>query len=535
MEWQRYLFFLAPWAFVGLAVGWWLPLPETKALPSGDSLEKGAKTVSGTYSARKQSGVISGDSPADLVASARQAMDDADIKGLMDVLKNLAVVDSKALIRLLREAYHHPKLRDDFGFADLKPLIPFVADTEGMLVEFEQNAGRFETGIAELVYGGLARAAPDKAWAKLMSSPYKADPSVIETVGKMWARVDPRAALEAVRKEPTTLANSNLIRSVTGEWGRTALMDFLQWLKQEPDRGRWADDIAWTAMQPQNAAEFSAWLQSLPAQLFDPYGEGFHGWDYFFRATNHSEDMPSWLQSLPKGSMRAAAVRAYAEHLLEVQPDAALAWREEIPDAAMRRRITSTAAAWRTLESPWEGLKIAESLTYPETRQAARQSVIDTWATFDLPAALNQALAHPEWNIDLGEIMSEWAADAPSEATMFAFNRNLGEQRREALQAWVRQDGNAASSWVASLPAGPAREDAVAFMAQAAMRTDPGSALSWALTLQDPARRKRLVDSSFSDWAKQRATKAADWLQTAALDTDVRLRLQAFLPNSIAP
>jgi hypothetical protein len=400
-----------------------------------------------------------------------------------------------------------------------------------MLAEFNPEENPYHHSLAALVYGALAKRDPAKAWATLASSPYKRSPDVVKAVTNIWGKWNPREAMESVRGDPTTLRNSAFIRGITETWGKESFADFMQWLAQEPDRGRWEDDIAWETLQPTTPAEFAAWLQALPSRMLDPYSEGSGLLEKFYDKATHLQEMPAWLRSLPRGQHRAAAVRAYTEHLLEIQPDAALAWREEISDAAMRRRITSTAAAWLTWESPQEGLKVAESLSFPETRQDARQSVIDTWATFDRTAAIRAALAHPEWKVDLGDVVRDWAHKEPDVATLFTFQNNMGERRRIAMHRWVERDPQAASDWVARVPPGQNREDAIAMMAEGAMRNDPAGALRWAMTLQDPGRRQRLMDSGFRGWSGRSLTDATSWLANSSLPAGDRQRLGTFLPT----
>lgn len=67
---------------------------------------------------------------------------------------------------------------------------------------------------------------------------------------------------------------------------------------------------------------------------------------------------------------------------------------------------------------------------------------------------------------------------------------------------WTHADYPAAAQWIGSLPEGRRREIAICGFAPVAARIDGATAVDWALTLTDPARRRSCLDDVVRQWQR---------------------------------
>lgn len=520
----------------GAAAGFWTPLMVVSEKPGPIVQTEATPTQSDVAPPPSpptdEARTLATQSPDLIEAEVRAQLAANDPDAMLAALKRLALVDSYRALKVFlnfKRPQGNPEQWWKLAEAIHAALLELPVNAEGLLRALLEGDIRRDDLVARSVFGALARKDPQHAWETLMASPYRASSYAAGAVGKQWAKVNPRAALDFIASQPVTVSRSQFIRALTEEWGQSAAGDLLAWFRTQPDRLRWDDDISWAKVRPQNAAEFAALWESLPPRFQRASSADQGRIKEIFSHASSAADYPVWLRAMPKGAARLAAVQAYADYLLARDPEAAMAWRGEIIAPNLRRRISSTVAAYRAAESPQAGIDFALSLRYQETREAALQSVVDTWAQRDRNAALTAALAHPEWKIGFNHIVEKWAAADGSGATSFAVDHGQEWLAQNAMRQWVRQSPESASAWVLALPAGGRRDKAAAALTWAVMDSDPAASVSWAQSLTDTKQRSTLMTKGFAKWIKEDRAAATEWLGKAPLDDASRQSLQATL------
>jgi len=86
------------------------------------------------------------------------------------------------------------------------------------------------------------------------------------------------------------------------------------------------------------------------------------------------------------------------------------------------------------------------------------------------------------------------------------------------------EDPQRAEQWVASLPAGPFRENAIASYVDAASNWAPDLAAEQALTLADGSVRTQKVEMCLKRWMEVDPVSAQQWLPKANLPPNLKNR-----------
>ncbi|MGB6220455.1 hypothetical protein [Haloferula sp.] len=77
--------------------------------------------------------------------------------------------------------------------------------------------------------------------------------------------------------------------------------------------------------------------------------------------------------------------------------------------------------------------------------------------------------------------------------------------------AWTQAAHKDTAAWLTSLPAGDARDAAVAGFAPAIARLDGATAAKWGLTLENPSLRTSVMDHVYREWHQQEPEAAAEY------------------------
>ena len=74
---------------------------------------------------------------------------------------------------------------------------------------------------------------------------------------------------------------------------------------------------------------------------------------------------------------------------------------------------------------------------------------------------------------------------------------------RNLVSNWTQNDYQAAGTWLAATPAGPAKSPAIRAYAETVSKYDPNTAAQWALTLPPGEDRDQTLNRIYQNWPKQ--------------------------------
>jgi hypothetical protein len=88
-------------------------------------------------------------------------------------------------------------------------------------------------------------------------------------------------------------------------------------------------------------------------------------------------------------------------------------------------------------------------------------------------------------------------------------SENLHKAVREVMIYWTDDDYQAAGKWLASTPAGPAKNSAIMIYADNVSRHEPEAAVQWAVTLPEGGMRRETLHRIYHNWPKKDAAGQA--------------------------
>ncbi len=147
-------------------------------------------------------------------------------------------------------------------------------------------------------------------------------------------------------------------------------------------------------------------------------------------------------------------------------------------------------------------------------RNSALYSALMQTAVKDPQGAWDYAQNLPDDGTDLRlntlkGILKTWATQDPAQAaaklaTLSLVEKSASQDNVSAVIAerWLKQDPEAASKWVDTLPPGNARDSAVMAVVETASQNDLPTAFNWTTTMSDPAKRGSLITGIVRQWAR---------------------------------
>jgi hypothetical protein len=87
----------------------------------------------------------------------------------------------------------------------------------------------------------------------------------------------------------------------------------------------------------------------------------------------------------------------------------------------------------------------------------------------------------------------------------------------QLMRTWTSADFNAAATWLKTQPAGPDHDTAIAAFAPLVAGKEPPSAVDWALTISDGARKTEVLGGIYRDWHARAPEQAAAYFQEKGL------------------
>ena len=99
-----------------------------------------------------------------------------------------------------------------------------------------------------------------------------------------------------------------------------------------------------------------------------------------------------------------------------------------------------------------------------------------------------------------------------------------GRTLQGLISRWARNDSNAVGEWINHLT-GAVRDEAITAFSTTVGSRDPAAALTWAMTVAEPAVRNATVERVVMSWSRRSPGDARAWIQNSALPDPEKSRL----------
>lgn len=506
---------------------------------------------------RQVAGMPSAEGPRFALEALLGRLAELDPRGAAGLAERLGLpIDLVALV------YRTWATADAAAALDALGEIEQAADAEVIAARIVEVFGSDELAIAR-VAGASSRIDWDRLRAETISARAQADPgaaldeafrlpralqtAAFDRIADVWVRDDVAAALTAL----------DGVAGLAADSFRAALLR------------------AWARLEPTAALGYFAGLDSVDqmtlltngaAQIFMLVDANV-ALDYARQVTGEAGRMAQSaalqnlafsdpdtalrrIDQLPPGIERSQLTTAVASAYARQDPDAALAWAQNLqppqpgvlmnvlmflaranPDRALEVAMSmqstpitpgglpSTFLASQVIASAPDPARMADRvLAMPDTpaRDQTLSSIATTWGSRDPEAALRWLLANDRMTEEtIMQIGRQFGASNPAAAVSYA-----SQIPSELRASWIgtvaagyaMSDPQAAMSWVAQYRGQPGYESAVAAVAQAASQYQPAAAARLLDTIDaaPPEVRGAVTQIAFG-WAQQDARAAAQW------------------------
>jgi len=349
----------------------------------------------------------------------------------------------------------------------------------------------------------LARALPEPA---VSLSHEKADP--VPTLARLRAEKDPNRRRRAVDELCAGLEAPEL-RALLTALGRQFSMALFERDLGEKLLARWAE------IDPRAAADYAVETN------------GSTDWSSIYGVLQvwAGSDLAAakvWALASRDRVGHQSGVNAIISVLAETDPQAALAFLDELPPAKRKSLYISTLFPSFAQKDPTHAAELALQLTSRALRQQAAREVMAVWGVKEPGRALGWFFQSVPSEIDewqtrqtTQEILRNWVSTAPEEAVAFATAQPPGAARNTLIsslgESWGAVDPEAAASWLRGLPKSQESYRAFDSLIGSWTKTDPARAGSFLLS--QPAERTRdwLLDTLGRNWASEDPAAALAW------------------------
>ncbi|MCH2060002.1 MAG: hypothetical protein MK183_05190 [Verrucomicrobiales bacterium] len=256
-----------------------------------------------------------------------------------------------------------------------------------------------------------------------------------------------------------------------------------------------------------------------------------------------SDGALKWAKSLPE-EVRGDALNNVVQHFTTDNPLKAADIAMSLEGESQERALRSIADQWSRTH-PEAALQWAATLE-GDTKSEAMEEALENWASQDPDAAVAFVgdLSSSEQERFVPEVAERWArrdADSAQAAAQWVsdFPESEGRERAtgEVVEAWMRSDPTAASTWLGEQPAGGSKDRGIAAMLNdRQLREDPETAVAWAEQISDNGERSEQIQRSARRWLSSDRGAAVDYIESSqALNADQKAELINLTPEQLAP
>lgn len=350
----------------------------------------------------------------------------------------------------------------------------------------------------------------------------------LEQSGYQLGSQDPLAAIAAAKKIPGRDNRYLYTESVFTAWGEKNGLEAAQWVLSNLKGVEKSDALY-------NIAD--GWAETDPAAA------------------------AIWFSENTSGINREDAIYEILESWGRKAPEAALTWAEGLDDYTRSSVMDSLAEGWAA-NDPQGAAKASEKLLEFDFGDEFVMNIAGQWASTDPGAASAWAgtITHTDARaIAHLEIGTEWAMDDPDKATSWINTLKTDEDKlyaslgvalgwsehdpgaalgwavgtvenpdtrqriiEDVMLDWSSTDPTAAAEWLNAQPKGPKNDEVLSTFSSAIIDVDPESAVTWASTITDEAKRTENVSSLLEEWVAMDGDAARQWVAGSKLSDDLK-------------
>ena len=120
-----------------------------------------------------------------------------------------------------------------------------------------------------------------------------------------------------------------------------------------------------------------------------------------------------------------------------------------------------------------------------------------------------------------------WSEHDPGAALGWAVGtvQNPGTRQRiieDVMLDWSSTDPTAAAEWLNGQPKGPLNDEVLSTFSSAIVDVDPESAVTWASTITDEAKRTENISTLLQEWIAWDGDSARKWVSSSKLSDDLK-------------
>jgi len=361
-----------------------------------------------------------------------------------------------------------------------------------------------EAGAVKAVIMTVAQSDPQLAAANLdkLTDP-AARNQAIGVIANNLSRTDPAGTLAWLQQVATGSTYDEAVKNIFSSFTGSRLADGAALLTQVTDQADRNSIIAILAKNwgSRNPADALAWVTTLPETDGDTRTTAL-----LSIVTNWGKNDPAaaiqYIQSAADPSVFLPDAPALAKSFAASDPNAAFAWVSSLPDGTAKDQAVS--------------------------------NVLATLAQSDFPSAWTDALALPDGagrNATMVSLIDVKAKQDPAQAAAMldqfsTTDAPFQNASRDVTYAWVRQDPQAVSTWINTLPDGAERNGAIIQMVNYEATKDPTGSLTWANSITWQQGRINEIQRLFNEWAKTDPEGALNALPSANIPQAQRDALQ---------
>jgi hypothetical protein len=333
---------------------------------------------------------------------------------------------------------------------------------------------------------------------------------------RQWAEKQPLQALEACLLIPEGERRAMAYSATLAGWAAVTPSAAAAWTLENLSGIYRRTAITrigkvWACTEPRKAANWTL-TNTAEIDLLFSLSEVLASW-----ADTSAQDAAEWAMQLPAGKLRdfalSKAMFTWADYFPKIAAEWLVAHPEDLwllPRVAARWGQHDPAAA-----STWLEKNVSAAVA-----QESRQAMVLEWAEYNPRVAFEwaaTALKGATREITFLAMFSLWASEYPQEARLAALELTDESERHNALASvfgvWSELNLEAFTVWLKQQTPSIEKDIGLEQLADVLIVSNPATALSEILTMQDQARVKCQLTLHFQDWKLTEPQAAEAWLK----------------------
>ncbi|MHA3771340.1 hypothetical protein ACXR0O_07350 [Verrucomicrobiota bacterium sgz303538] len=369
------------------------------------------------------------------------------------------------------------------------------------------------------LFANWAERNPEAAIAAAAELKGNANRAALRGAARAWGQENPQAAMAWGERLTDPVARRSVIGNIVDQWADNDPLGVIAWSRNAKDQDVQRDAVsrAISQLAGRDLPTALAQIESLPAgegrdsavmAAANSVGR------------QDARAAIQLLSRLDPGPERTRAISQMCSVWAASEPRAAVEWMfQNTTPSEVGYESTNVLGRW-TEKAPDEAIAWVQTLPPGDRRDAAMAGVAASLSNLDPRRAqtlFNQL--SPESKASVAERFAyAMTQQDPENARAWAEALPPGKAQSTAYGVIAYQlankDASGTAEWLGTLPAGAARDQAVVGFSNYASRRDPEAGLAWALTISDEVDRMQQVEALLKQWRSTDSGSARNWLNT---------------------